>query len=79
MVEQNNELSLKNHQSHLTSSTPFPEANENSFDNHGGNNGRECGCGCGCGCGRNNQYRQSPTHNSPKGHKTPYHQKIKMK
>ncbi|KAK4576209.1 hypothetical protein RGQ29_026953, partial [Quercus rubra] len=27
VVEQNNELSLKNHQSHLTHSTPFPKAN----------------------------------------------------
>ena len=85
VVEQNNELSLKNHQSHLTHSTPFPIANEKSFDNHEGNYGRGCGCGCGCGCGygygcgRNNQYRQSPTHNSSKRNKTPYHQKIKMK
>ena len=28
MVEQNNELLMKNHQSHLTCSKPFPEVNE---------------------------------------------------
>jgi len=28
VVEQNNELLMKNHQSHLTCSKPFPEVNE---------------------------------------------------
>jgi hypothetical protein len=40
VAEQNNELLMKNHQSRPTSSTPFPEANGNSFC---GNKGKPSG------------------------------------
>ena len=46
VAEQNNELLLKNHQSHPTGSTPFFEMNGTSFNNNKGYNG------CGCGHGR---------------------------
>ncbi|KAL4606989.1 hypothetical protein ACB092_09G143100 [Castanea dentata] len=69
VVERNNELLLKNHQSRPTGSTPFLEANGTSFDKHRGN------YVCGRGCGRNNQYRDDCTHNSSKRNNTPYHQK----
>ncbi|KAL0003014.1 hypothetical protein SO802_016795 [Lithocarpus litseifolius] len=69
IIEQNIELLLKNHQSRLTGSTPFTEANGTSFDKHRGNYVR------GRGRGRNNQYREDRTHNSSKRNSTPYHQK----
>ncbi|KAL4653140.1 hypothetical protein ACB092_01G281200 [Castanea dentata] len=71
VAKQNNELLLKNHQSHPTDSTPFPEANGTSFDKHREN----YVCGHGRGRGRNNQYRKDRTHNSSKMNNTPYHQK----
>jgi len=46
VAKQNNELLMKNHKSHPTSSTPFVEANETSFHGNKGNHG------CGCGHGR---------------------------
>ena len=71
MVEQNNELLLKNHQSRPTSSTPFPEVNGTSFDNNRGYNGR------GRGHGRK---RGGRTQNTPRKNATPYHRKgITMK
>jgi hypothetical protein len=57
---------LKNHESHLTSSTPFPEVNGTSFDNYRGNNGR------GYERGRNQGGR---TQNIPRKNTTPYHRK----
>jgi len=45
VVEQNNELLMKNHQSRPTSSTPFPKANETSFCGNKGNHYRGRGRG----------------------------------
>ena len=65
MAEQNNELLLKNHQSCLFGSTPFPKANGTSFDKHRGN------YVLGHGRGRNKQDREDRTHNSSKKNNTP--------
>ena len=67
MAEQKNEFLLKNHQSLLTGSTPFPEVNGTLFNNYRENNG------LGCGCGRNNQNRRGHTQNSSKMNTTSYH------
>ena len=69
MVEQNNELLLRNHQSRPTGSTPFPEVNGVSFERNGGNKIR------GRGRGKNNQNKGRYTHNLSKGHNTPYKRK----
>ena len=53
VVEQNNELLMKNHDSRPTEATPFPKANV-IFSN---NNGR--GCGRGCDRGRERGRRRS--------------------
>jgi hypothetical protein len=67
VAEQNNELLMKNHQSHLTGSQPFPEANGTSFHGNKGNYGR------GRGRGRKNYRGQGErTHNSYKRN-NPYH------
>ena len=66
-MEENNELLLKNHQSHPTSSVPFLEVNRTSFNR--GNNGQRYRRG------RNNQYRVGRTYNSLRRNTTPYHQK----
>jgi hypothetical protein len=68
VAEQNNELLLKNHQSRLTGSAPFPEVNKTSFNNRGNNGQRR-------GRGKNNQYRGGRTYNSPRRNTTPYHRK----
>ncbi|KAK4597752.1 hypothetical protein RGQ29_015316, partial [Quercus rubra] len=60
VVEQNNELLLRNHQSRPTGSTPFPEVNGVSFES---------------GPGKNNQNKGRYTHNLSKGHNTPYKRK----
>ena len=52
VAEQNNELLLKNHQSHPTGSTPFPEMNGTLFDNNRGYNG----------CGRGHSRKQRGTY-----------------
>ena len=57
VAEQNNELLLKNHQSHPTGSTPFFEMNGTSFDNNRGYNG--------CGHGHSRK-REGCTQNTPK-------------
>ena len=69
VVEQNNELLLRNHQSRPTGSTPFPEVNGVSFERNGGNKIR------GRGRGKNNQNKGRYTHNLSKGHNTPYKRK----
>jgi hypothetical protein len=65
VAEQNNELLMKNHQSRLTGSSPFPEANATSFpkvnatsfkENHG--RGRGHGPRRGRGRGRNNFWQR---------------------
>ncbi|XP_078158189.1 uncharacterized protein LOC144553870 [Carex rostrata] len=57
VVEQNNELLMKNHQSRPTGSSPFPEANATSFKGgHGRGRGR--GPRRGRGRGRNNVWRR---------------------
>ncbi|KAL4618909.1 hypothetical protein ACB092_06G045000, partial [Castanea dentata] len=71
VAEQNNELLLKNHQSHPTSSTPFSKVNGVSFERNGGNKSR----GRGRGRGNNNQNRGRYTHNLSNGHTTPYKRK----
>ena len=73
MVEQNNELLLRNHQSRPTGSTPFPKVNGVSFERNGGNKIR--GRGRGRGRGKNNQNKGRYTHNLSKGHNTPYKRK----
>jgi hypothetical protein len=70
VVEQNNELLMKNHQSHPTGFTPFPEANGTSFHGNKGN------CGRGRGHGKKKNYRGQGehTHNSYKRN-SHFHQK----
>jgi hypothetical protein len=64
IAEQNNEILMKNHQSRLTDSSPFPEANATSFKgNHGQGRGRGRGPRRGRGRGRNNVWRRK-CHNS---------------
>jgi hypothetical protein len=65
VAEQNNELLMKNHQSRLTGSSPFPEANVTSFPEANavsfkGNRGRGRGRGPrrGRGRGRNNVWQR---------------------
>ena len=54
MVEQNNELLMKNHECRPTGSAPFPKMNEASF------NGRGRGCGHGRGrYNRNHSYNKN--------------------
>jgi hypothetical protein len=65
VIQENNELLIKNHQSHLTGSTPFVKANETSF--HG--NKRNCGRGR-----KNYRGQRECTHNSYKIN-VPYHHK----
>ena len=55
VVEQNNELLMKKHESRLTETTPFPETNVVNF-NHGRDCGRGHGRGRDHGRGRNNYY-----------------------
>ena len=50
MVEQNNELLMKNHESRPTGSTPFPEINAIMYNNRGRGRGHKRRCGR----GRNN-------------------------
>ena len=57
---------LKNHQSRLTGSTPFPEVNGTSFDNNRGYNGRGHG---------HVRKREGRTQNTPRKNTTPYHRK----
>ncbi|KAL4618990.1 hypothetical protein ACB092_06G050200 [Castanea dentata] len=71
VAKQNNELLLKKHQYHPTSSTPFPEVNGVSFERNGGNKSR----GRGRGCVRGKKNRGRYTHYLPKGHNTPYNKK----
>ena len=68
VAEQNNELLLKNHQSHPTGSAPFLEVNRTSFNNRGNNDQRR-------ERGKNNQYQGGRTYNSPRRNITPYHEK----
>jgi hypothetical protein len=68
VAEQNNELLLKNHQSHLTGSAPFLEVNKTSFNNRGNSDQRR-------GRGKSNQYRGGLTYNSLRRNTTPYHRK----
>ena len=51
MAEQNNELLMKNYESHPTGSVPFLEVNATSFNDRG------CGFGCGHGHGRGHYNR----------------------
>ena len=69
MVEQNNKFLLRNHQSRLTSFTPFLEVNGISFERNGENKGQ------GCRRGKNNQYRRRHTHNPLKEHNTLHNKK----
>nr|GEZ87775.1 hypothetical protein [Tanacetum cinerariifolium] len=48
--EQNNELLMKNHETHATGTAPFPEANVEAINNQNG--GRDRGCGFDRGRGR---------------------------
>ncbi|XP_059627009.1 cation/H(+) antiporter 15-like [Cornus florida] len=73
----NNELLMKNHQSHPTGSVPFPKVNVSSFHGHG--RGRGCGRIGGRGHGRNRKkYNNRGDHNSllvPRRNFTPSYQK----
>ena len=69
VVEKNNELLLKNHQSRPTSSIPFTELNGVSFKRNGGNKGR------GRGRGKNNHYKGKHTLTPSKGNNPPYNRK----
>ncbi|KAK5811388.1 hypothetical protein PVK06_026718 [Gossypium arboreum] len=51
-AEQNNELLMKNHESHPTGSTPFSEANVTSYNRKDKGYTRSCGRGHGHGRGR---------------------------
>lgn len=46
MVEQNNELLIKNHASHPIGSAPFPKLNVTSFNYYGRGHDRERGRDC---------------------------------
>ncbi|MCI08080.1 UDP-glucose flavonoid 3-O-glucosyltransferase 3-like [Trifolium medium] len=52
LVEQNNELLMKNHEVRPTGAAPFPEVNVATHDHHGQTRGRGHGRGCGRGRGR---------------------------
>ncbi|KAL4639001.1 hypothetical protein ACB092_03G186500 [Castanea dentata] len=69
IAEKNNELLLKNHQTHLTGSIPFPELNGVSLKRNGGNKGQ------GRGRGKNNQYKRKHTFTPSKGNNLPYNRK----
>ncbi|XP_059639825.1 uncharacterized protein LOC132282235 [Cornus florida] len=79
VTEQNNELLMKNHQSHPTRSVPFPEAKVSSFHGHRRGRGRGRRRSGGRRYGRNrNNYNNCGGHNSsltPRRNSTPSHQK----
>ncbi|KAK4721453.1 hypothetical protein R3W88_011686 [Solanum pinnatisectum] len=60
VVEQNNDLLMKNHENRPTGSEPLPKVNE-AYAHHarrGKGHGPNCGRGCGCGRGRGCDYGQ---------------------
>ncbi|KAL6313570.1 hypothetical protein AAG906_006937 [Vitis piasezkii] len=69
VTEQNNELLMRNHQSHPTRSEPFPEVNAISSQTRGRGQGR------GHGRGRNPRYHGSYSNNSQKMKALLHHQK----
>ena len=74
MVEQNNELLMKNHQSRPTRTEPFPEMNAISSQTNG--RGRSRGRGRGHGRGRNSRYHGTHGNNSThKGKPSMHHNK----
>ena len=76
VAEQNNELLMKNHQSHLTGIEPFPKVNviSSQTNGRGCSNGR--GQGRGRGRGRNSRYHGiHGNHSSHKGKTSMHHQK----
>ncbi|XP_059630011.1 uncharacterized protein LOC132272974 [Cornus florida] len=79
VVEQNNELLMKNHQSHPTGFVPFPETNVFLFHGHGRGHGHGHGRSVGRGYSRNrNNYNNRSGHNSSltlRRNSTPSHQK----
>ncbi|XP_024028194.1 uncharacterized protein LOC112093620 [Morus notabilis] len=85
VAEQNNELLMKNHQSHPTGSTPFPEANAASVDDFGRGQrhrrGRGRGRGCGRGRGRGRGYGRGYNNQNSSNFKktTSHHQKWENK
>lgn len=59
MVEQNNELLMKNHESCPTGYVPFPEVIATSFNGRGRGSSHGCGCGRGrCRHNRNHSYNK---------------------
>ena len=73
VAEQNNELLMRNHQSHPTGSEPFPEVNAISSQTRGRGQGQ--GRGRGHGHGRNPRYHGSYSNNSQKIKAPLHHQK----
>ena len=70
VAEQNNELLMKNHQSHPTRTKPFPEVNAISSQTNGRGHSR------GHGHGRNSRYHGTHGNNSThKGKTTKHHHK----
>ena len=67
VIEQNNELLMKNHQSRLTGIEPFPEVNAISSQTNG--RGRSHGHGRSRGCGRGRNFRYHGTHGNNSTHK----------
>ena len=69
VAEQNNEFLMKNHQSRLTGTEPFPEVNAISSQTNGRGRGR--------GRGRNSRYHGTHGNNSThKGKTSMHHQKL---
>ena len=62
LVEQNNELLLKNHQARPTGSTPFPEANAVTSNDFGRGRGRGFGRGRGRGRARGRDFGRGQNH-----------------
>ena len=81
MAEQNNELLMKNHQSHPTGTESFLEVNVISSQtngrgrSHGRGQGRGRGRGCGRDHGRNSRYHETHGYNSTHKGKTSMHHK----
>ncbi|KAL6584777.1 hypothetical protein OROMI_004066 [Orobanche minor] len=83
LAEQNNELLMKNHQARPTGSTPFPEVNVVTSNEHGKNKqfgrgrGRGHSFGRGRACGRGRGFGRGRGHDHQKfsNFKNPHHQK----